>query len=52
MSRRKNINLTVQPLDNLRLVVQVRDEKLADLLRVFRRVRRAIQWVRQGRRPK
>lgn len=47
MSRRKNVNLTIQPLDNLRLVVQVRDEKLADLLRVFRRVRRVARQVRR-----
>lgn len=49
MSRRKNVNLTVQPLDNLRLAVQVRDEKLAELLRAVRRVRRIVRQIRRAK---
>jgi len=49
MSKRKTVNLTVQPSDNLRLAVQVRDEKLAELLRVARRLRRIVRQIRRAK---
>lgn len=52
MSRKKNINLTIQPLDNLRLTASIRDERLEEFLRITRRVRRAIRWANKLGRAK
>lgn len=49
MSRRDKVSFKLQPLDNLRLAVQVSDERLADFLRALKKVR---QVARNLRRPK
>jgi len=52
VSKRKKVNLTVQPSDNLRLAISISDERLADFLRAVRRLRRAIRWAGKVKRAK